>query len=162
MFTSRCVFLTAVLLFIFPGASFAQTVANPGCKIAWDEPTQDDPANPGTQVGSWALAGDHKGFVFVTRLDDQHTWDKLLEQHVNDPTLREIECTVVGVENLGQYSLGITAIDTSLNQSGPAWISFSLVAQDNIALPGVAEICMNGLHLGQPIQTCQKAVVPVP
>ncbi len=116
----------------------------------------DDPDNPGTLISSWHIAGDHKGFVVVTRKDDLHDWDKLKEQVFADPSLLKLDCPSIGVEDLGKYSVGITAQDFSLNQSTQAWISFSIVAQDSTALSGIAEICMEGLHLGQPIKTCQS------
>lgn len=137
------------------------TETNPGCALSWEAPLVEDlPDNPGTQISQWVHAGDHKGFVFVTRKDDQHVWDVLLEQPIADPSLVQIDCPTVGVEDLGQYSVGVTAQDNSLNQSTPAWITFTLVAQDNTALNPIAEICMEGTHNGQPIKTCQGAVVP--
>lgn len=154
-----------IALFSFSTIVFAQPApppnANPGCSLAWSAPLVEDlPDNPGTQISQWVHAGDHKGFVFVTRKDDQHVWDALLEQPIADPSLLKIDCPTIGVEDLGQYSVGVTAQDNSLNQSTPAWITFTLVAQDNTALNPIAEICMEGTHNGAPIRTCQGAVVP--
>jgi hypothetical protein len=140
--------------------AYSQNEVNPGCKIAWEAPLIEDlPDNPGTQISQWVHAGDHKGFVFVTRKDALHDWDKLLEQPIADPSLLEIDCPTIGVEDLGEYSVGITSQDFALNQSKVAWITFRLIEQDNTALSGIAELCMNGTHLGQPIQTCQKSIV---
>lgn len=160
-------FLNFIVLFgffSFSTIAFAQTPpseAHPGCAVAWVAPLVEDlPDNPGNKISQWVHAGDHKGFVFNTRKDDQHVWDKLLEQPIADPSLLEIDCPTIGVEDLGTYSVGIVAEDESLNKSQPAWITFRLVQADNTALNPVAEICMKGMHNGQPIETCQRAIVP--
>ena len=151
--------------FSFSTIVFAQptppTETNPGCSIGWTVPLVEDlPDNPGTQISQWQHAGDHKGFIFNTRKDDQHVWDDLLAQKIEDPSLLLVDCPTIGVEDLGQYSVGIKTEDFSLNASAAAWITFTLVAQDNTALDPIPEICMKGSHNGQPIKTCQRVVVP--
>ena len=136
------------------------TEINPGCSLAWVAPLIEDlPDNPGTQISQWQHAGDHKGFIFNTRKDDQHVWDDLLAQKIEDPSLLKVACPTIGVEDLGMYSVGIKAEDFALNASQAAWITFTLVAQDNTALDPIAEICFKGMHNGQPIETCQRSVV---
>lgn len=152
-------FLLSVFL-LLPGFAFGQSV-NPGCVLSWDAPMVEDlPDNPGQMVSQWAKAGDHKGFVFVTRTDALHDWDKLLEQPIDDPTLLQTDCPTIGVEALGQYSVGVRVRDLSLNDSEEAWITFSLVAQDNNPLMGIPELCFNGIHLGQPVKVCQRPGTP--
>lgn len=163
--SQRFFFLMVLLLsLLWAPAVMAQTQeALPGCTLAWSAPMMDDPDNPGTQISSWEHAGDHKGFVFNTRKDDQHTWDKLLEQKVEDPSLLQIACPQIGVEELGTYSVGITAEDHALNQSPPAWITFNIIAPDSTALPGVAqsEICLQGKDAaGRDISICQRPNSP--
>ena len=118
--------LLAIFLQVIPTVLFGQTSLNPGCVLAWDAPMREDPNNPGTQISAWATVGDHKGFVFNTRKDALHTWDKLLEQPIADPSLLQIDCPTIGVEDLGEYSVGIVAQDNSLNRSPEVWITFTL------------------------------------
>jgi len=123
--------LLAVFLLVIPTVVLGQTLAHPGCVLAWDAPMMEDPNNPGTLISAWANVRDRKGFVFNTRKDALHTWDKLLEQWIADPSLLQIDCPTIGVEDLGEYSVGIVAQDNSLNLSPEVWITFTLVAQDN-------------------------------
>lgn len=132
----------------------------PGCALSWTAPMVDDPANPGTLISSWELAGDHKGFVFNTRKDEQHVWDKLLEQKIEDPSLLSVDCPTIGVEELGTYSVGISPEDNALNLATPAWITIRLVAPDTEALDPIMEICSNGMLNGMPVKTCQRPGSP--
>jgi len=123
-----------------------------------DNPDTAGPEQP-IMISAWEAAGDHKGFVFVVREDMNHTWDKLLEQTFDDPSLLEMPCPTIGIEKLGEYSVGLTAQDTSLNQSAQAWISFTIVEADTDPLHAVPELCMKGQHQGVPIKTCQRATM---
>jgi hypothetical protein len=156
--------ILTVLVFGFSSLAMAQAPpqeALPGCALAWLAPMIEDlPNNPGTQISQWEHAGDHKGFVFNTRKDDQHVWDKLLEQKIEDPSLLLVDCPTIGVEDLGTYSVGIGAEDHSLNLSTIAWITFNIIAPDTTSLAPLAEICMNGSLNGQPVQTCQRPGTP--
>jgi hypothetical protein len=161
------IFYLVVLLgfFSFSTIAFAQTIPPqevlPGCELAWVAPLVEDiPDNPGTQISQWVHAGDHKGFVFNTRKDDQHVWDKLLIQKIEDPSLLLIDCPTIGVDELGTYSVGIGAEDESLNLSTITWITFRIIAPDTEALLPIAEICMNGSLNGNPVQTCQRPGTP--
>lgn len=155
-------FYLIVLLgaFLQTTITFSQTPPSesiPGCNLNWTAPMIDDPNNPGTPISQWGSAGDHRGFVFVVRKDDQHTWDKLLEQKFNDPSLLKMACPTIGVEELGTYSVGITVEDDALNQSTEAWITFNIIAPDTTSLAPIVEICMHGnLMNGSPVKTCQR------
>lgn len=155
-------FYLVVLLvfFLFSTIAFAQAPPPevlPGCELAWVAPLVEDiPDNPGTQISQWVHAGDHKGFIFNTRKDSLHDWDKLLEQMIDDPSLLKVDCPTIGVEVLGTYSVGVKAQDFALNASPAAWITFNIIAPDTESLHPIAELCMNGLLNGNPVQTCQR------
>jgi len=159
-------FLTFISVFIavfFSTTAFAApTQAEPGCTLAWKAPMIDDPTNPGTLMSQWAHAGDHKGFVFVVRKDKQQIWDKLLEQHFPDPTLLKMACPSIGVEDLGDYSVGITAQDVALNLSKEAWITFRIVPKDNTPLEGIAEVCLEGKQNSQGVNVCVSPTISNP
>ena len=118
--------LLTIFLLVIPIVVFGQTSANPGCVLAWDAPMMEDPNDPGTQISAWANVGNLKGFVFNTRKDALPTWDKLLEQPIADPSLVQIDCPTIGIEDLGEYSVGIVAQDNSLNLSPEVWVTFTL------------------------------------
>ena len=156
-------FMSVLMAILFSTTAFAApTQAEPGCSLGWSVPMIDDPANPGTLISQWEHAGDHKGFVFVVRKDTQQIWDKLLEQHFHDPSLLKMACPSIGVEDLGDYSVGITVQDMALNQSKEAWITFRIVAKDNTPLEGIAEVCLDGKQHGQDVSVCQRPTIIIP
>ncbi len=158
--STNVLLLTVILVFGFSSMGIGQTPPPNvlrGCELSWVAPLVEDlPANPGTQISQWKWAGDHKGFIFNTRKDALHDWDKLLEQKIEDPSLLKVDCLTIGVEDLGTYSVGIKTEDFSLNASPAAWITVNIVAPDTEALAPIAEICMNGSLNGLPVKTCQR------
>lgn len=120
-----------------------------GCTVLWEEPTKADPNDPTKQVSTWT---DLKGFAHVAVLGQNQIWDDLKEIRKDDPSLRQLSCEDIQVDQMGVYSVGLKAYDTSLNMSPAAWLTFEVVEQDVTAPDGAINFCLKGTLNGLPFE----------
>ena len=150
-------FLTCLILIfamlgfnpVFAQAQVTMDQVHLGCALAWDEPTQPDPNDATKMVSTWT---DLKGFAHIANKGGGENWDALEEIRKDDPTLRAISCEDFQVNELGVYTVGVRAYDSSLNKSNIAWLTFEVVEQDVQAPDGVMNFCLKGTLNGVPFE----------
>ena len=140
LFPTCLILIFAMLGFnpVFAQAQVSMDQVHLGCALAWDEPAQP-----------WT---DLKGFAHIANKGGGENWDALEEIRKDDPTLRAISCEDFQVNELGVYTVGVRAYDSSLNKSNVAWLTFEVVEQDVQAPDGVANFCLKGTLNGVPFE----------